>query len=183
LQDPKHELGSSSKDSTHTDPKEISAELIASDAVSSNVRLEDGRAKVSFNNSRLQKTENDHDETEFISSANMEQSGQSGFTFSAPTSDQSTNPQRRHNKKKVGGMGNHANSIQSHSTSTIGLACSKVSSTQPGLGLAAQQTEYREMQPKIVTFSRGVTCTETENFGQHGDCEAWRLRYLHVIPF
>jgi hypothetical protein len=78
-----------------------SIELIASDVVSSNFILEDGRAKVSFNNSRLQATENNHDETLFISSANMEQSGQSSFTFYGSTSDQSTlHPHRRHNKKK-----------------------------------------------------------------------------------
>jgi hypothetical protein len=180
LQDAKHEFGSSSKDSTCTDSHEISTELLASDSVSSNFRFKDSRAKVSFNNSALQTTENSHDETEFASSANMEQSGQSGFTFSASTFDQSTlHSQRRHNKKKLGSMDNHANSIQSHSTSNIGLACSKVSSTHQGIDLASQWTECREMQPKMVTFSRGVTCIETEQIGHHGDCEAWRLRYLH----
>jgi hypothetical protein len=178
LQDAKHEFGSSNKDSTCTDSHEISTESIASDSVPSNKD-----SKVSFNNSALQSTENSHDKTEFASSANMEQSGQSGFTFSASTFDQSSlHSQRRHNKKKLGGMGNQSNSIQSRSASNIGLACSKVSSTQQGIDLASQWTECREMQPKMVTFSRGVTCIETEQIGHHGDCEAWRLRYLHDLP-
>ncbi|TVU22628.1 hypothetical protein EJB05_32341, partial [Eragrostis curvula] len=177
LQGAKHAFGSSHKDAPHWEPREISAAPKASDAVPSNLGYEDGSAKVSFNNSTLEATKNSHDGTEFMFSAKSEQSDQSGFTFSASTSDQSTSPsQKRQNKKKVGGMSNHANSIESRPTSTVGLAYSEVSASQRSIGSGAQWSEYREMEPKMVTFSRGVTCTETENFGYHGDCEVWRLR-------
>uniref|UniRef100_K3XE42 J domain-containing protein n=1 Tax=Setaria italica TaxID=4555 RepID=K3XE42_SETIT len=127
--------------------------------------------------SALQITESSRDGTEFTSAANTEHSGQSDFIFSASTFNQSTlHLQRRHNKKKGGGMCNHANSTQSLPSSAIGLARSEVSATQQCGDSAAQWTEYIKMEPNRVTISGGAECTKTENFEHHEDCETWRLR-------
>ncbi|RLN24850.1 uncharacterized protein C2845_PM07G06350 [Panicum miliaceum] len=123
-------------------------------------------------NSASQITDSSHGGTEFTSAANTEHSGQSDFIFSASTFNQSTlHSQRRHIKKKSGGMCNHANSIQSLPLSAIGSACSEVSASQQCADSAAQWTEYSKMELNRVTV-----CTKTENFEHHEDCETWRLR-------
>jgi DnaJ homolog subfamily C member 7 len=128
-------------------------------------------------NSASQITDSSHGGTEFTSSANMEHSGQSDFIFSASTFNQSTlHLQRRHSKKKSGGMCNHANSIQSLPSSAVGPARSEVSASQQCADSAARWTEYSKMEPNRVT-----TCTKTENFEHHEDCETWRLRCLHDL--
>lgn len=127
--------------------------------------------------SSLQTTESGHTEAEFTSAANTEHSGQSDFIFSASTFHESMlHPQRRHNKKKSGGMGNHASSIQSLPSSAIGLACSEVSGSQQRVDLAAKWTEYSKIEPNRVAISRGARCSTSENFGDHDNCETWRLR-------
>ncbi|OQU86691.1 hypothetical protein SORBI_3003G128600 [Sorghum bicolor] len=133
-------------------------------------------AQADSNNS-LRTTESGHAETEFISAANTEHSGKPDFIFSASTFNESMlHSQRRHNKKKSGGMGNHANSIQSLPSSAIGLACSEVSGSQQCVDLAAQWTEYSKIEPNRVIISRGAECSTSENFGDHDNCETWRLR-------
>ncbi|PUZ57276.1 hypothetical protein GQ55_5G417000 [Panicum hallii var. hallii] len=123
-------------------------------------------------NSASQITDSSHGGTEFTSAVNMEHSGQSDFIFSASTFNQSTlHLQRRHSKKKSGGMCNHANSIQSLPSSAVGPARSEVSASQQCADSAARWTEYSKMEPNRVT-----TCTKTENFEHHEDCETWRLR-------
>ncbi|XP_066306116.1 uncharacterized protein [Miscanthus floridulus] len=125
----------------------------------------------------LRTTESGHAETEFTSAANTEHSGKSDFIFSASTFNQSMlHSQRRHTKKKSGGMGNHASSIQSLPSSAIGLACSEVSGSQQCVDLAAQWTEFSKIEPNRVTISRGAECSTSKNFGDHDNCETWRLR-------
>lgn len=132
-------------------------------------------------NSALQITESSRDGTEFTSAANTEHSGQSDFIFSASTSKHGTlQLQRRHNKKKGGGMSYHANSTQNLPSSAIGLAHSEVASRQC-VDSAAQWTEYTKMEPSRVTISRGAEFTKKENFEHHEDCETWRLRCLHDV--
>jgi DnaJ family protein C protein 7 len=129
----------------------------------------------------LQITESSRDGTEFTSAANTEHSGQSDFIFSASTSKHGTlQLQRRHNKKKGGGMSYHANSTQNLPSSAIGLAHSEVASRQC-VDSAAQWTEYTKMEPSRVTISRGAEFTKKENFEHHEDCETWRLRCLHDV--
>jgi len=128
-------------------------------------------------NSALQIADSSHGGTEFTSLTNTEHSGQSDFIFSASTFNQSTlHSQRRHSKKKSGGMCNHANSIQSLPSSAIGPARSEVSASRQCAVSAAQWTEYSKMEPNRVTV-----CTKTENFEHHEDCETWRLRCLHDL--
>ncbi|WVZ71630.1 hypothetical protein U9M48_020197 [Paspalum notatum var. saurae] len=129
------------------------------------------------NISVLQTTESRRDETKFTSAANMGYSDQSDFIFSASSFDQSMlHSQRRHNKKKGGGMGNHASSIQSLPSSAIALARSEVSGSQQCVELAAQWTEDSKIEPESVTVSRGAECSNIEDFGHHDNCEIWRLR-------
>ncbi|XP_039847127.1 uncharacterized protein LOC120706516 isoform X2 [Panicum virgatum] len=123
-------------------------------------------------NSASQIADSSHGGTEFTSVTNTEHSGQSDFIFSASTFNQSTlHSQRRHGKKKSGGMCNHANSIQSIPSSAIGPARSEVSARQQCAISAAQWTEYSKMESNRVTV-----CKKTENFEHHEDCETWRLR-------
>jgi DnaJ family protein C protein 7 len=130
----------------------------------------------------LRTTESGHAETEFTSAGNTEHSSKSDFIFSASTFNQSMlHSQRRHTKKKSGGMGNHASSIQSLPSSAIELACSEVSGSQQCVDLTAQWTEYSKIVPNRVTISRGAECSTSENFGDHDNCETWRLRYLHDL--
>ncbi|KAJ1283272.1 hypothetical protein BS78_03G115900 [Paspalum vaginatum] len=134
-------------------------------------------AQADSNTSVLQTTETRSDETKFTSAANMGYSDQSDFIFSASSFDQSMlHSQRWHNKKKGGGMGNHASSIQSIPSSAIGLSRSEVSGSQRCVDLAAQWTEYSKIEPERVTVSRGAECSKIEVFGHHDNCEIWRLR-------
>ncbi|KAF8661508.1 hypothetical protein HU200_056928 [Digitaria exilis] len=127
-------------------------------------------------NSDLQPTEGSQDRTEFTSAANSKYSGQSNFIFSASTVDQSTlHSQRRHNKKKSGGMCNHASSIESLLSSSVGLEHSNVSASQLCGDSATQWTEYSKMESDRLTVNKGGECTKTEN-EHHDDCETWRLR-------
>ncbi|KAF8724201.1 hypothetical protein HU200_021221 [Digitaria exilis] len=127
-------------------------------------------------NSDLQPTEGSHDGTEFTSAANSKYSGQSDFIFSASTVDQSTlHSQRRHNKKKSGGMCNHANSIESLLSSSVGLEHSDVSASQICGDSATRWTEYSKVESARLTVSKGGECTKTEN-EYHDDCETWHLR-------
>uniref|UniRef100_A0A0D9UZJ8 J domain-containing protein n=1 Tax=Leersia perrieri TaxID=77586 RepID=A0A0D9UZJ8_9ORYZ len=122
----------------------------------------------------LQPAKSNHDRTVVTSLTNQETSSQSDFIFVASTFDQSTlHSQRRHNKKKIGGMNNNANSIQSHQTSAIGLARSEIS-RQQYTGSPAQWTKYNKADPKTVTMNIGPT--SKENLGHQEDCETWRIR-------
>ncbi|XP_006644051.3 uncharacterized protein LOC102708842 isoform X2 [Oryza brachyantha] len=122
----------------------------------------------------LQEKESNHDRTVFTSMTNLESSSQSDFIFAASTFDQSIlQSQRRHNKKKMGVMSNHANSIQSHPTSAISLAHSEIL-RQQYTELPAQWTKYNKTDPKTVKMSTGPAFKE--NLEHHEDCETWRIR-------
>ncbi|KAL6849961.1 hypothetical protein ACP4OV_020588 [Aristida adscensionis] len=133
------------------------------------------KEQADYNNSAMHSKGVTLDRTEFSSVVNLEHSGHSDFIFTAPAFDQST-VQRHHNKKKGGGMDNHANFIQSLPTSSIGVVQSEVSASQQCRDSAAQWTTYNEVEQKAVTVSSGTTHTKTENFRHHEDCEKWRIR-------
>ncbi|KAL6627701.1 hypothetical protein ACP70R_031427 [Stipagrostis hirtigluma subsp. patula] len=134
------------------------------------------KEQANSNNSASQTAESSLDGTEFTSAVNMEHSGQSDFIFGASPFDGSTlHTQRRYNKKKCGGMSNHASSIQSLPTSAIGLAQSEVSASQQCMDLAAQQS-YSKVEHKMVPVGSRPTCAVPENIGYQEDCETWRLR-------
>ncbi|KAL5228097.1 hypothetical protein ABZP36_016362 [Zizania latifolia] len=177
LQDARHACGSSMRDPPHLGPHGHGVATIAkaSNTPTFDFVLQDGIANNEDSNCfSLQTTESNNDRTVFTSAINLKSSSQSDFIFAASTSGQSTlHSQRRHNKKKCGGMSNHANSIQSIPTSAIGLVCSEFS-RQQHTDLGTQWTKYNEADPKIVTMSRGPTFKE--NLGHQEDCEIWRIR-------
>uniref|UniRef100_A0A0E0JGY8 J domain-containing protein n=1 Tax=Oryza punctata TaxID=4537 RepID=A0A0E0JGY8_ORYPU len=123
-----------------------------------------------------QATESNHDRTVFTSVTNLENTSHSDFIFAASTFDQSTlHSQRRSSKKKIGGMSNHVNSIQSRPLSAIGFAHSESEiSRLQYTDLAAQWTKYNKADPKTVTMSIGPAIKE--NLGHQEDCETWRIR-------
>uniref|UniRef100_A0A0D3EMA0 J domain-containing protein n=1 Tax=Oryza barthii TaxID=65489 RepID=A0A0D3EMA0_9ORYZ len=120
-----------------------------------------------------QATESNHDRTVFTSVTNLENSSRSDFIFAASTDHSKLHSQRRPSKKKIGGMSNHANSVESRPSSAIGLAHSEIS-RQQYTDLPAQWTKYNKVDPKTVTVSVGPAIKE--NIGHQEDCETWRIR-------
>lgn len=147
-----------------------------------NFRLEDsdiskgnsGTKEEDVNCFSPQATESNHDRTVFISVTNLENSSRSDFIFAASTDHSKLHSQRRPSKKKIGGMSNHANSVESHQSSAIGLAHSEIS-RQQYTDLPAQWTKYNKTDPKTVTVSVGPAIKE--NIGHQEDCETWRIRF------
>ncbi len=147
-----------------------------------NFRLEDsdiskgnsGTKEEDVNCFSPQATESNHDRTVFISVTNLENSSRSDFIFAASTDHSKLHSQRRPSKKKIGGMSNHANSVESHPSSAIGLAHSEIS-RQQYTDLPAQWTKYNKTDPKTVTVSVGPAIKE--NIGHQEDCETWRIRF------
>ncbi|KAG8052668.1 hypothetical protein GUJ93_ZPchr0001g32387 [Zizania palustris] len=175
LQDARHACGSSMMEPPHLGPCGVATVVKASNTPTFDFVLQDGIANNEDSNCfSLQTTESNNDRTVLTSAINLKSSSQSDFIFAASTSDQSTlHSQRRHNKKKCGGMSNHANSIQSFPTSATGLVCSEFS-RQQHTDLGTQWTKYNEADPKIVIMSRGPTFKD--NLGHQEDCEIWRIR-------
>uniref|UniRef100_A0A0E0C0L7 J domain-containing protein n=1 Tax=Oryza meridionalis TaxID=40149 RepID=A0A0E0C0L7_9ORYZ len=146
-----------------------------------NFRLEDsdsskgnsGTKEEDVNCFSPQATESKHDRTVFTSVTNLENSSHSDFIFAASTDQSKLHSQRRPSKKKIGGMSNHANSVESRPSSAIGLAHSEIS-RQQYTDLPAQWTKYNKADPKTVTVSVGPAIKE--NIGHQEDCETWRIR-------
>uniref|UniRef100_A0A0D9Y6N1 J domain-containing protein n=1 Tax=Oryza glumipatula TaxID=40148 RepID=A0A0D9Y6N1_9ORYZ len=146
-----------------------------------NFRLEDsdiskgnsGTKEEDVNCFSPQATESNHDRTVFTSVTNLENSSHSDFIFAASTDHSKLHSQRRPSKKKIGGMSNHANSVESRPSSAIGLAHSEIS-RQQYTDLPAQWTKYNKADPKTVTVSVGPAIKE--NIGHQEDCETWRIR-------